>query len=133
MGQSSSKKDFKLENSKGISIEPTGSIKKRIEAADVVVFPSGMPKSSSRTLVTPKQQPAQVVAIAENSVAMTTDQPEAQSNNEVVPTVVSSVDLISLFYSFPMSVFVLTRLYQFSRPLFFFFNFEMPVADFYQS
>lgn len=120
MGQSSSKKDFKLENSKGISIEPTGSIKKRIEAADVVVFPSGMPKSSSRTLVTPKQQPAQVVAIAENSVAMTTDQPEAQSNNEVVPTVVSSVDLISLFYSFPMSVFVLTRLYQFSRPLFFF-------------
>ncbi|XP_046631570.1 cAMP-dependent protein kinase type I regulatory subunit-like isoform X1 [Daphnia pulicaria] len=82
MGQSSSKKDFKLDNSKGSSIEPTGSIKKRIEAADVAV-PSGMPKSSSRTLVTPKQQPAQVVvANAENSVAMTTDQPEAQSNTE---------------------------------------------------
>jgi hypothetical protein len=88
MGQSSSKKDFKLDNSKGSSIEPTGSIKKRIEAADVAV-PSGMPKSSSRTLVTPKQQPAQVVvAIAENSVAMTTDQPEAQSNTEVVPTAI---------------------------------------------
>lgn len=87
MGQSSSKKDFKLDNSKG-SIEPTGSIKKRIEAADVAV-PSGMAKSSSPTLVTPKQQPAQVVvAIAENSVAMTTDQPEALSNTEVVPTAI---------------------------------------------
>ncbi len=84
MGQSSSKKDFKLDNSKG-SFEPTGSIKRRIEA-DVAV-PSGMPKSSLRTSVPPKPQPAVVeVVIAENSVAMTTDQPEAQSNNEVVPT-----------------------------------------------
>lgn len=77
MGQSSSKKDFKVDNSKE-TFKHGGSIKiKTIGSSSTA---SGMSNLGSRTSAGLQKQPVSVV-IDDNAVAMTTNQP--QSNSEV--------------------------------------------------
>ena len=100
MGQSSSKKDFKLDDSKTMMTGQAGSIKKRIEMDSVI--PSGISKSSLRTPV--RTIPVVKEVIADNSVAMTTNQPQAQSNNEVVSVCISYCFSLLLYLSYHISL-----------------------------
>lgn len=77
MGQSSSKKDFKLDNSKGIW-KQAESIKKTTTESS----PTSSGIFGSRTSSGLETKPVPSVVIDDNSVAMTTNQP--RSNYEVV-------------------------------------------------